>query len=119
MTLIISVVAGWMALQVGDRLVSAANKEWDPDANKTVLLLGLDGHACISYSGLAYLGGRPTDQFIAEALSNRATVAGPRGGLAIHFDSSLLPRVGPALARLRTLLEEHLLNSRQPTEPVE
>jgi hypothetical protein len=69
------------------------------------LLLGLDGYACVSYSGLAYIDSKPTDQWLAEVLSERETIPGHSGGLAIHHDSSLRPAIGPALVRLRAAIE--------------
>ena len=35
------------------------------EANKQIVLLGMNGTALISYSGLAHIDGQPTDQWIA------------------------------------------------------
>jgi hypothetical protein len=76
------------------------------------LLLGFDGYACVSYSGLAYINSKPTDQWLAEVLSERETIPGSSGGLATRLDSSLLPAIGPALVRLRAAIEKDFV--RQP-----
>ncbi len=44
-------------------------KSWDIAANKTIIVIGRDCWLVLGYTGLAYLDGKPTDQFIAEAIS--------------------------------------------------
>jgi hypothetical protein len=86
-------------LQVGDRLLtlkqeSSGPRPWDTYANKTILLLGRNGIVAISYSGLGYIRGIPTDRWLAE------TIAGPtidfHGAPAMRFGGPPLD-VGPAL----------------------
>lgn len=103
MTFVGTLVAGRVVVQTGDRLLSRGGQRWDPLANKTVVLLGVDGSATISYSGLAYIGQKPTDQWIAEAVSERDPVFA--GRLATRHDSTLRPRIGLALANLRDAIE--------------
>jgi hypothetical protein len=109
MTLVMSLIHAPIALHVGDRLVTqqekGRRKEWDPLANKSVLVLAQNGYMCISYSGLAYINGKPTDQWLAEAASGQETITGVRGGPATLFSTTLIPRIGPALSRIRTAIQ--------------
>jgi hypothetical protein len=96
-----------MVIHIGDRLLTVGASSWDPLANKSVVLLGLDGFAVLSYSGLAYIDSKPTDQWLAEEVSGRE--AGPAlrvgSGPPMMFDPSFRPKVGPALARVRTAID--------------
>ncbi len=109
MTLVMGLIHAPLAFHVGDRLVTNQEKgrrePWDPLANKSVLVLAQNGYMCISYSGLAYINGKPTDQWLAEAASDRQTIPGGRGGLMTLFDTTLMPRIGPALSRVRAAIE--------------
>lgn len=75
MTLIVALVAGNWAFHASDRFVSVnptpANPtgEYDPHSNKTVVVVGTDCWVVLGYTGLAFLGGKPTDRLIAEAIS--------------------------------------------------
>lgn len=73
MTLILGAVAQTVAHQAGDRLVLAARgkrlSQHDPLSNKQVVVIAPDALVAIGYTGLAYLGGRPTDDVIAEAVA--------------------------------------------------
>lgn len=75
MTLIIGALAQGVAHQVGDRLVSAvglgAPYDHDPLSNKQVIIVAQDALVSAGYTGSAYLGGRPTDDIIAEAAAGR------------------------------------------------
>jgi hypothetical protein len=102
-TLVVSLAAGALVLQVGDRLLTKGGSEWDALANKSVVLLGRDGYACLSYSGAAYIAGIPTDQWLANVISERDTSA--TGSPAMLVDASLVLNVGPALARVRAAIE--------------
>jgi len=66
MTLHLTQASNLYTLQVGDRLVSGSIH--DPLANKTLVYWARDGFFTLGYSGLAYLGGKPTDEWIAEKL---------------------------------------------------
>ncbi len=109
MTLVMTLIHAPLAFHVGDRLVTQQEKgrrePWDPLTNKSVLVLASDGYMCISYSGLAYIGSKPTDQWLAEAACGRQTIPGVRGGLAPLFSTTLMPRIGPALLRVRAAIE--------------
>jgi hypothetical protein len=75
MTLIVSLVAGNWAFHASDRFVSVEptpdnpTGEFDPHANKTVIVIGTDCWVVLGYTGIAFLDGKPTDQLIAEAIS--------------------------------------------------
>jgi len=61
-------------LTVGDRLLTrnpapGVVEEFDPLANKTVIVLGLNCHLAIAYTGLAHIDGKPTADWIAEQIS--------------------------------------------------
>lgn len=88
MTLHISYIAPQFVLQVSDRLVSQFDgshvKPFDEEANKTVFYAARDAYVTIGYTGLAYLDGRPTDQWIAETLIGKKYLPedrGPSGGI--------------------------------------
>lgn len=88
MTLILSAHMPTFAFQVSDRLASREPrsgdaKTWDPTWNKGVILLASDALVAISLSGLAYLNGRPTDQWVAETLWGGPIQVGGRGLLTI------------------------------------
>lgn len=73
MTLILGAVAHSVAHQAGDRLVVVKRgkrlSRHDPLSNKQVVVVAPDALVAIGYAGLAYLGGRPTDDVIAEAVA--------------------------------------------------
>lgn len=72
MTLIVSQVCSRFAIQVSDRLVSSVRagtvRTFDPASNKTVVFQARDGIASLSYTGLSYIGEKPTDTWLAELL---------------------------------------------------
>jgi hypothetical protein len=108
-TLILGAVSRDVAVQVGDRLLTARGKEWDPLANKSVVVLGYDGFVCVSYSGLAHILNVPTDQWLAEILADRQVAYPPARadrGAPAHIDSSFRPSVGLGLRRLKTAMAE-------------
>jgi len=83
-TLILSAHRHSFAFQVSDRLASRRPhsgdaEPWDPTWNKSVILLASDALVAISFSGLAYLDGRPTDQWVAETLWGAPIRVGGRG----------------------------------------
>jgi hypothetical protein len=81
-TLIINAVWGPWAFHASDRYVSIQatqrnpQGEWDPHSNKTVIVIGSDCWLVMGYSGLAYLNGRPTDQYLAECVSGIVDLSG-------------------------------------------
>lgn len=86
MTLILGAVWRGRAIHASDRFVSVKHPkfptgEFDPHSNKTLVLCGSDCRVVIGYSGLAFLDGKPTDQFIAEAVTGIPDLSG--GGMLI------------------------------------
>jgi hypothetical protein len=112
MTLILSAHRGGIAVQVSDRLTSVTDRfgrsrPWDHTWNKTVLLLARDAVVAISFSGLAYLDERPTDQWLTETLWGERINVGGHGLLAVGRG-----QVGPLRSCLRLLsarLEQELM----------
>jgi hypothetical protein len=72
MTLILTIANPAFVLQVSDRLVTvkrgSAVGSHDPIANKTIVYRARDGLVSIGYSGIAYIGNLPTDEWIAQLL---------------------------------------------------
>jgi hypothetical protein len=106
MTLILLYVDRSHVLQVGDRLVS---QKWtypsgrsiytphEPLANKTVVYVARDAIATISYTGVAYLNGTNTDNWIAETLD--PTIAGARFAFEVGGSGRRIT-IGAAAMRL-------------------
>ena len=106
MTLILSYVDRSHVLQVSDRLVS---QKWtypsgrsiytahEPFANKAVVYVARDAIATISYTGVAYLDGKNTDQWIAETLD--PTIAGDRFAFQVGGSGRRIT-IGAAAMRL-------------------
>jgi hypothetical protein len=72
-TLILSQLSHRFVIQVSDRLVSqpvrgSAPRRFDSKANKTIVYIAPDAAVSMSYAGLAYIDGIPTDQWIANVL---------------------------------------------------
>jgi hypothetical protein len=76
-TLILGGVWNGYPLHASDRQVSKRKKPSSPyeahdlHSNKTIIVVAQDCWLVIGYTGLAYLDDKPTDQFIAEAVSQR------------------------------------------------
>jgi hypothetical protein len=72
MTLVLTVATPAFMVQVSDRLVvqpqAGSIKEFDTLANKTILYRATDAIVAISYSGIAYLDSKPTDEWLVEHL---------------------------------------------------
>jgi hypothetical protein len=72
MTLHVGVLSRDFVCQIGDRLVSVRPsrrrdqlKEWDTAANKNIVIRTAGLNAVASYTGLAYIGELPTDDWLA------------------------------------------------------
>jgi hypothetical protein len=73
MTLIVSAHRGEFAFQVSDRfatrrLASGRAEAWDATWNKSIILLASDALVAIRFSGIAYIDGKPTDEWATETL---------------------------------------------------
>ncbi|MFL6137484.1 MAG: hypothetical protein ACJ74O_06755 [Frankiaceae bacterium] len=91
-TVHVSALTRAFVLQVGDRLVTqgppGSARPWDPYANKTIVVLARNGTLVVSYAGLAHMQSKPTDQWLAEAITGRSFVPGPTGNLTMGFDTT-------------------------------
>jgi hypothetical protein len=80
-TLILTVATRGFVLQVSDRLVT--KHQWrhthDPASNKKIIFITQDSLVTIGYSGLAYFGSTPTDEWLAGQLSGYGTVVPTAG----------------------------------------
>jgi len=107
LTLILSCLTRNYVVQVSDRRVVAVNGSWDEDrANKAIFFCG---HSCFSYTGVARLEGRPTDEWLTERLGTAKALGDgipllqrkARDAVrAIPFPSSVRPAERPAIRRL-------------------
>jgi hypothetical protein len=61
-----------------------------------------DGWGCLAYSGAAHVNDQPTDQWLAELVSETKTqsLIGPSGGPAMRFSQGFLPSLGLSLRRV-------------------
>jgi hypothetical protein len=97
MTLVIATATPVYALHVSDRLVSKGGSPHDPLANKTVVFRATDGLLAFGYTGPAYIGGVPTDTWIAESVAGKS-LTGETG--ALTFGTFPVRDVGTSLSRL-------------------
>ena len=85
MTLIVTRTSSRYALMVTDRKVTWNGAEPDSDANKNVLFGDRNGVVAIGYTGMAYIGTIPTDQWIAQTLTGLTFPEGRRGKGSVPF----------------------------------
>lgn len=105
MTLILTRSSKDYVLQVTDRLLTWSNgKEFDVVANKNVLYRARNGIVALAYTGLAYIAGVPTDQWIAETISG-ITFDRDRKPPAFSTGPVHVPDVGQSLIRLQNRLQ--------------
>ncbi|MEU1956427.1 hypothetical protein [Nocardia rhamnosiphila] len=121
MTLLVTAVTRNHAIHASDQLVTYGKAglvvEHDKRANKTIVIVGSDCWLVLGYTGVAYLDGRPTDQFIAEAvsgvpdLSHGGVLMRGRGqSLRIHFEEigrRIVESVDAAFKRLPPAAQKH------------
>jgi hypothetical protein len=79
MTLIVTRASCRYALMVTDRRVTRNGAVFDPDANKNIGFGARNAVVAIGYTGLAYIGTIPTDQWIAQTLTGLTFPEGRRG----------------------------------------
>lgn len=112
MTLILTRADRDYVLQVTDRLVTQAAREpFDSMSNKNVLLCSRNGVLALAYTGLAYIGGVPTDQWIVETLTG-FTFDRDRKPPAFSTVPTRSQDIGQALMLLRDGLEHAPIESR-------
>jgi hypothetical protein len=100
MTQILSLAARGYVLQASDRLVSKRRsghtlKPHDPMFNKHILYVAKDAIVSIGFTGLAYISGVPTDQWLASVLTGEAPQA-PQGGEGVGARLSWVSRPYPS-----------------------
>lgn len=108
MTLVLTVIANRFVVQVSDRLTTVSGHEYDPRANKTILFVARDGVFTASYSGLAYLDGAPSDEWIASQLVGMPLAERGFGGAPWRR----VPDIGLALIQLCNGLKDAYMTLR-------
>jgi hypothetical protein len=78
LTLHVAFISSAFVVQVGDRLLTVGDPgsatEWEPYANKTILVEAMNGRIVLSYAGLGHIKAVPTDIWLVEAITGE-----PRG----------------------------------------
>jgi len=109
MTQIIAAIGPGFLFQASDRLVSVLPelRPYDSNANKSLIVGCADGVALVGYTGVAYIGGRPTDQWIAETLTglDLSTPFLMSGACHEHGDEPLHVMVGRLAEALGVALQ--------------
>jgi hypothetical protein len=107
MTLIVSVATWHHIVQVSDRRTTLLGQpvSHDERANKTLVVHALDALAAISYTGPAYVGNTPTDDWMADLICNAATIdrghrIGPHPG--VRDIGQIVKRLDDKIAGLLT-----------------
>jgi hypothetical protein len=111
-TLILAQASSWFASEVSDRLVTRAGRHFDPVANKSVIYLAPDGVCSMAYTGLAYIDGVPTDQWIAGVLAGHVFERGRPPSLRLGRIPSWR-HIGPTLDNLASRLTMAWTSERQ------
>lgn len=111
MTLHIGFACASYVVVVGDRRLSIKNETglhtWDPNANKTLIVVADNGAAVVSYAGCAHIKGKPTDEWITHTISGHAPGArSPNGGFGIGFIDCNAVRIGPMLQTVRARIND-------------
>ncbi len=91
MTVILMVATSSYILQASDRLVSRGICPYDQASNKALLYRARDAFVTMAYTGIAYLDGAPTDQWIAEKIWGKPFYRGPEGRI-LAFGNPRIPR---------------------------
>ena len=88
MTLVITRTSAAYALMVTDRKVTKNGAEYDPDSNKNIVFSDRNAVVTVGYTGAAYIGTIPTDQWIAQTLTglNFPEGRGGKGTLPTFMD---------------------------------
>lgn len=114
MTLHLSVMAGNVVLQVGDRLLSKGDRDWDPYANKNILILARDATVVVSYTGVAHMrrATNPrwmqTDEWLAGAITG-GTHSDQDFAYATRFGGDLNVRLSHVVRSVKAAIVEDLL----------
>jgi len=117
MTLVLSLLTTRYVMQVADRLVTADGKLIDPASNKSLIYLARNAIVAIGYSGLAYLDGIPTDEWIAQTLWGKEFPRHDDGravGHVLGMEGRQCIDIGGAIERIRSGCENALRKERVP-----
>ena len=117
MTLVLTLVTTRYVMQVADRLVTTDGKKFDPASNKSLIYLAKNAIVTIGYSGLAYLDGIPTDEWIAQTLWGKELPRRDDGRVAGHVlggGGRQSIDIGRAIERVRSGSENALRKDRTP-----
>jgi hypothetical protein len=96
-------------LQVSDRLVTQSSTKFDELANKSIIYCALNGILVISYTGHAFIGNIPTDQWISEILIGRSFLNDEKPP-AFGFGKTKYVHIGPALNIIKESLNKAAIN---------
>jgi hypothetical protein len=76
LTLHVAFITSAFVMQVGDRLLTIGDPgsatEWEPYANKTILIDAVNGRIILSYAGLGHIKEVPTDLWLVEAITRES-----------------------------------------------
>ncbi len=117
MTLVLTLVTTRYVMQVADRLVTTDGKKFDPVSNKSLIYLARNAIVTIGYSGLAYLDGIPTDEWLAQMLWGKELPRHDDGRAAGHVfggEGRQIIDIGRAIERVRSGSENALRKDRAP-----
>lgn len=105
MTLIITRACSQFVLHVSDRLVTRGERPFDILANKSLLYHASNALVAIGYSGHAFIGSIPTDQWIAEKLIGKEFDRGRKVPAITSGPLSRWRDIGQSLRLLRDSLD--------------
>ncbi len=99
MTLTLSATSWLFAVQVTDRLLTTTpgGMPYDRDANKNIVLHARDGVAALAYSGIAYIDGIPSDQWIVETITTENLGRGDNRPTMSSGPPKRWPKLGHAM----------------------
>src|SRR6266851_8318629 len=100
MTLILARASKDYVLQVTDRLVTRGNDPFDTLANKNILYAAKNAVVAMAYTGQAFIGDVPTDQWIVETLSGHIFER-DRKPPFLSYAKTKVSDLGAALIRLK------------------
>ena len=107
MTLIVSAVGYGDVRQVTDRLVSRGGVPFDYLANKNIVLFTTDAVVTMAYTGTAFIGQLPTDEWLVEACIGDQIPRFTDGRPVNQFGGvRLFQSLGRTIAALRDALDE-------------
>src|SRR5262245_1968400 len=100
---------------VTDRKVTRTGVEYDADANKNLIFGDKNAVVAIAYTGFAYIGDLPTDQWIAQTLTGLVFPKGRHGKGTVPMFMTTHYQDRNVGVRIRTLVDQ--LNAVRPTIP--